>query len=594
MRRRLLRAARPLSLAAAALVLAAAGAAAADISPTYQANAVPWGDGGGTTWAKIGAPAGLAASPDGKRFYVADSGNHRIGVLGPEGRQGFVDMWGGDDARQGADDSSTDPRGVAVDPWGTVVVADTGNERIQRIASDGTYLGSIDLPGVVAVATDSVGSIYALSRFFNTVVWMTSTGKRIAVWQARPPVAAEPLEAWSHPPTGNTKPRMTVRRAVYTLSGITAAPDGTVIVTGNRRLETSYDCAAVSEQLPKKNPPTGNDPTIQHAYAWAFDPANGRLLAATDLTRENRRALGEGAEACWSTWDGNGDAGSLVVGPNGKVVAGVNSNMWEGTLEAGAASPVRFRWYVRNPNPLGKSWGRSVRLALTCRGDLLATSVWSGHVFQYTREADPLPGCNARPPKSTAAIGSPVLAPSGRSVTATVACPGKGCSIVVGLEPARRCKACRGLLPKVKPKAVRLPAGGTAPAVIPADAGCADEHPCRQGTRCAARRAEGRLRPRRRARAVDAPDLAHARLLPCRRRRAAPGPGRAALLPTRRSRSQSPPRTARSRPCWRRPAPVARSQRRSRRRRRVAGRQPPPSTATPASRPPSPARARPR
>jgi DNA-binding beta-propeller fold protein YncE len=211
MRRRLLRAARPLSLAAAALVLAAAGAAAADISPTYEANAVPWGDGGGTTWAKIGAPAGLAASPDGKRFYVADSGNHRIGVLGPEGRQGFLDMWGGTSPGKGPRQFD-DPRGVAVDPWGTVVVADTGNERIQRIASDGTYLGSIDLPGVVAVATDSVGSIYALSRFFNTVVWMTSTGKRIAVWQARPPVAAEPLEAWSHPPTGNTKPRMTVRR----------------------------------------------------------------------------------------------------------------------------------------------------------------------------------------------------------------------------------------------------------------------------------------------------------------------------------------------------------------------------------------------
>ena len=452
----------------AAALVATAGAAAADEEPSFNPGAQTiWGAGRGTTWGKLAQPLGIAAAPDGTRYYVADAANNRIVVLGPAGHNGVVDTWGADANLASARPREFNhPEGVAVDPWGTVIVADTGNGRIQRIAANGSYLGSVDLPGVVAVATDQIGSIYALTRFFNTVVWMTSTGKKIAAWQARPPVASEPLEPWTQPPTGNTKPRMTVTRALYSLSTIAAGPGGSVIVGGKRTLETSYDCAAVNAQLPLHNATAPNDPTIGHAFAWAFDPADGRTLGATDLTLSSLSLSRTSTEACWSEWAYGADTKSLVVGPGGHVETGMNSDVYEG-LWPGKSSPIDIRWvYPRPsyPNPFTDegqgSWGGRLSLATTCRGSLLMASEWSGYVYEYAARSTPAATCNAKPPKPTIALGPPVLAPSGRSVAATVACPGKGCSVVVNLEPAPRCKACTGLLAKTAPKVVRLPAGG--------------------------------------------------------------------------------------------------------------------------------------
>jgi DNA-binding beta-propeller fold protein YncE len=95
------------------------------------------GDGGPATAAALARPRGLAVDGAG-RIYIADSGNHRLRVVEPDGvihtwagigREGY----GGDGGR--ADDAKLfHPRGVAVDATGAVFLADTNNSRVRRIA----------------------------------------------------------------------------------------------------------------------------------------------------------------------------------------------------------------------------------------------------------------------------------------------------------------------------------------------------------------------------------------------------------------------------------------------------------------------------
>lgn len=83
-------------------------------------------------------PTGLAIDSEGN-IYVADTGNHRIRKISPEGEvvtlagtgtQGFGDG-GGNVAK------FSSPRGVVVSDTGDIYVADTGNHRIRKISSTG-------------------------------------------------------------------------------------------------------------------------------------------------------------------------------------------------------------------------------------------------------------------------------------------------------------------------------------------------------------------------------------------------------------------------------------------------------------------------
>lgn len=95
---------------------------------------------------RVLTPAGLALSPDGSLF-VADGAAHRVCVVDPDG---VVRVLAG--GRSGYQDGDANearfrhPLDVALAPDGACYVADTGNDRIRRISSDGsvtTVAGSI-------------------------------------------------------------------------------------------------------------------------------------------------------------------------------------------------------------------------------------------------------------------------------------------------------------------------------------------------------------------------------------------------------------------------------------------------------------------
>nr|WP_229259138.1 gluconolaconase [Duganella flavida] len=89
--------------------------------------------------AAFNTPSGMAVDAAGN-LYVADTGNNAIRKITPDGTVSTLagDGMAGDKDGKGAGAQFNGPVGVAVDGGGNVYVADTYNDRIRRIAPDGT------------------------------------------------------------------------------------------------------------------------------------------------------------------------------------------------------------------------------------------------------------------------------------------------------------------------------------------------------------------------------------------------------------------------------------------------------------------------
>jgi DNA-binding beta-propeller fold protein YncE len=133
----------------------------------------PWGSQPG----QFTAPYGVAVDVSGN-VYVADSGNNRIQKLGADGA--VLAIWG---SKGQASGELERPMGLALDPDGNVYVADTDNHRIQVLSPDGsvlevlgqkgTGLGEFDAPWGLTVTAD--GTLYVADAGNKRVVMRSSS-----------------------------------------------------------------------------------------------------------------------------------------------------------------------------------------------------------------------------------------------------------------------------------------------------------------------------------------------------------------------------------------------------------------------------------
>jgi len=153
------------------------------------------GDGGAATSAQLSAPRGLAVDSAGN-LYIADAQNHKvrkvsggtISTVAGSGTQGF----GGDGGAAGSAQLNT-PFGVTVDGAGNLYIAEFGGNRVRKVTSGGTistvagngvagYSGdagsptSAQLNGPQAVALDSVGNVYIADTANNRLRKISSDG----------------------------------------------------------------------------------------------------------------------------------------------------------------------------------------------------------------------------------------------------------------------------------------------------------------------------------------------------------------------------------------------------------------------------------
>lgn len=169
-----------------------AGAASCNVT-TFAGNkdGVPGFVDGALSLARFRNPSGIAAG-SGDAIYVADSGNNRIRIIS---NQSIVSTLAGSGAAGFADGEALSarfdsPLAVAVDASGIVYVADTGNHRIRKITPDGIVAtvagdgaaGLRDGPSTQArfnapggIVIDNQGNLY-VSDTGNAAVRLVSPG----------------------------------------------------------------------------------------------------------------------------------------------------------------------------------------------------------------------------------------------------------------------------------------------------------------------------------------------------------------------------------------------------------------------------------
>ncbi len=170
------------------------------LSPEGQLLHV-WGSFGQTTEegpappGTFNEPWGIAVGPDGT-VYVADTWNHRVQVFAPDGR--FLRSFGffGTD---GSPEAYWGPRDVAVDGEGRLFVADTGNKRVVVFDAEGNFLTAFGAPGAllgdldepVGLALDAEGRVYVADTWNQRIQVFTPVGEG-----GYEPLLSWPIDGW--------------------------------------------------------------------------------------------------------------------------------------------------------------------------------------------------------------------------------------------------------------------------------------------------------------------------------------------------------------------------------------------------------------
>ncbi len=117
------------------------------------------GDGGQATAAQLNGPTGIAMDPAGN-LYVGDTGNNVVRKIA---RDGTITTFAGNGNQGYSSDgvpatttSLNQPQGVSLDAAGNLYIADTNNQRVRRVAPDGT-ISTVAGNGLANYSGDNIG-----------------------------------------------------------------------------------------------------------------------------------------------------------------------------------------------------------------------------------------------------------------------------------------------------------------------------------------------------------------------------------------------------------------------------------------------------
>ncbi|MDQ6838767.1 MAG: hypothetical protein M3137_10665, partial [Actinomycetota bacterium] len=231
------------------------------------------GDGGPGAQAELDQPAGLAVAGDGT-VYVADTANNRIRRIGTDGVITTVAGSGhggfsGDGGPATAADL-TGPQAVALGPDGTLYLTDSG--RVRRIGSDGTITTTVGGSGPLVVDGGPVS-------FVPNAIAMVGSGDLYVA-------SASPKELLRVTPDGTVSG---VGGVSVAPAGLAATPDGGVVIANQGNFSVDYGHlgvgpGATSKLMAMATFTKGSIPGV----AGTFRPSgvavggDGRIFAATD------------------------------------------------------------------------------------------------------------------------------------------------------------------------------------------------------------------------------------------------------------------------------------------------------------------------
>lgn len=207
--------------------------------------------GPGAALGQLNAPTGIALSSDGQVMYIVDSGNRRIQRFGRDGT--FIGSWSAEDdqrlglgffepAGQGASD-------IVVDADDLIHVADTWNHRVMILDADGQVVRELGRPGELTDTMDSADPSVSPGLFYgprsvavtDTEIFVTDTGnERVQVF-APDGTFLRAFGGFGSEPGRLIEP-----------VGIAIGPDGNVYVadTGNARISVFGQDGTAITQIP--------------------------------------------------------------------------------------------------------------------------------------------------------------------------------------------------------------------------------------------------------------------------------------------------------------------------------------------------------
>jgi len=265
-------------------------------------------------------PQGIAIGPDGS-LYVADTFNNRIQKFDGQGR--FISQWGSycrtDTDSDGQPDQPCDgrfnaPYAVAIAGDGSIYVADGSNQRIQKFNSGGTFVASWGSKGN---GDGQFSSVVGLAISSDGSVFAVDSGNRIQKFDSNGAFQAK----WGSKGSGAGQ--------FYYPYGIAVAPDGSIYVTdsGNNRIQKCFDNGTFITGWGSGGSGNGqfNDPigiaTASDSSVYVVDSSNQRIQKF-DKNGKFLRAWGS---------EGNGDGQfyypySIAIAPDGVVYVSDSGN----------------------------------------------------------------------------------------------------------------------------------------------------------------------------------------------------------------------------------------------------------------------------
>jgi DNA-binding beta-propeller fold protein YncE len=138
--------------------------------------------GRGSRKSQFDAPTGIAVDGSGN-VLVADTGNGRIEKFSPTGA--FLSTMGSKGSGHG---QLGEPNGIAVDGAGNIYVAEVAsNHRVQKLGPDGTFIAEWKGPdtgfyGPRRIAVGPDDSIYVVDQGRNRIVKFSPDGQVLATW----------------------------------------------------------------------------------------------------------------------------------------------------------------------------------------------------------------------------------------------------------------------------------------------------------------------------------------------------------------------------------------------------------------------------
>lgn len=309
----------------------------------------------GTGAAAFNTPSGISMDQAGN-LYVADTGNHAIRRVTPQGVVSTVAGDGTPGFRDGpvAQARFNGPIGVAVGRDGRVYVADTYNDRIRVIATDGTVStlaggerpGDVDGSGATArfdtptgLAVDAMDRVWVADLRNNAIRRITPRGEVVTVVRAvkgdeHPPVHRPLSVALAHDGvlyvgemyrgditqitrdgqsrtiTGTTQAQHLSRP-----SGLAVAQDGSVYVAdaGSYRIHRASPATTDAGPIDDVVGPSADNPLPATAGRWPLRPQDGwhEVVGTLGEVRGNYRR--ESRDHLHSGLDIRGDVGQEVV-----------------------------------------------------------------------------------------------------------------------------------------------------------------------------------------------------------------------------------------------------------------------------------------